>query len=260
MKLMVGIKHVPDTESKINVSPDGLSIDESGIKWVISPFDEYALEEALKIREAGEGEVLLACLGRESAQTSIKQGLAMGADRAIHVADERYDQADALTRARALAAVAQKESVDLFLVGKSGVGSDEGLTGPMLAELLGWPHVAGITTLEMRSDGFTASRAFEGGTEIHEGGLPAVLTCEKGLNEPRYPSLKGIMQAKKKKTDKLTVDELGIDSAELEAGSRVVYEKLEVPPPRSSGRILKGSTDECATELARVLREEAKVI
>jgi len=260
MNILVGIKHVPDTESKINVAADGLSIDESGIKWVISPFDEYALEEALQIRESGDGEVVLVNLGRETSQTSIKQGLAMGADRAVHVNDERYDTADALTRARALAAVAKKESADLFLVGKSGVGSDEGLTGPMLAELLEWPHVSGITALELRTDGFTAKREIEGGTEIHEGSLPAVFTCEKGLNQPRYPSLKGIMQAKKKKTDKLSLDDLGLDPGELEAGSRVVYEKLETPPARGSGKMLEGSTEECAAELARLLREEAKVI
>jgi len=258
MKILVGIKQVPDTESKIKIGSDGRSLDESGVKWILSPYDEYALEQALLIREAGEGEVVLVSAGPERAQ-AIRQGLAMGADRAVLVKDDRYDRADGLTRAKALAAVARAENAELILLGKYGVGTDEGQTGPMLAELLGWPHVSAITKLELGGDGFTAEREIEGATEVQQGTFPAVLTCEKGLNEPRYPSLKGIMQAKKKPVDSKTPDELGLDPAELEQ-PRLIWEAMELPPARSVGRLIEGQPEDAARELARLLREEAKVI
>ncbi len=259
MKILVGIKHVPDTETKIKVAADGVSIDESGVKWIISPYDEYALEEALRLRERNEGEVVVVCAGGGGAQSAIRQGLAMGADRAVHVRDGRFDQVDALTRAKALAAVAGQEQPDLILFGKYGVGTDEGQTGAMVAELLGWPHVSAVAKVEWESEGFVAERGVEGAVEIHEGSLPAVLTCEKGLNEPRYASLKGIMQAKKKKTDVKSPEELGIDDAEM-SQPRLVWEALELPPPRTAARLIEGSPEEAARELVRLLREDAKVI
>jgi len=261
MKILVPIKHVPDTESKVKVSADGRSLDETAVnKWIISPYDEYALEAALQLRDAGgEGEVVLVCAGRQAAQPTLRQALAMGADRAVHVQDDRIEAADALTRARILAAVARTEACELVLVGKYGVGTDEGLTGPMLAELLGWGHVAGISTLEVADGGFSARREVEGAVEIHEGRLPAVLTCDKGLNEPRYPSLKGIMQAKKKPIDVRSVDDLGVDAANLDA-PRLVWEAMELPEPRQAGRKIEGGAAEAASELVRLLHEEKKVI
>ncbi len=141
-----------------------------------------------------------------------------------------------------------------------GVGTDEGQTGPMLGEVLGWPHAGGISALELTGDEFRIERAVEGAVEIQVGRLPAVLTCDKGLNEPRYPTLKGIMQAKKKPLDVRTAIDVGIDEAELAAGSRVRWDALELPPPRQRGRILAGGPVEAARDLARLLREEAKVI
>lgn len=261
MKILVGIKHVPDTETKIKVAADGVSLDESAVnKWVISPFDEYALEQALLFREAQGGEVVLACCAREAAQQTVRQGLAMGADRAVLVADDRFDRADGLTRAKALAAVARTEQSELVLLGKYGVGPDEAQTGPMLAELLGWPHVVAVSELEIAEGRFTAKRGIEGGVEVVEGSLPAVLACEKGLNEPRYPSLKGIMQAKKKPIDIRTVEQLGLDPAELGEDKKLVWEALELPPAREAGRLIDGTPEEAARELARLLHEEAKVI
>ena len=260
MKLLVSIKHVPDTEAKVKVAADGVLLDEAGVKFIISPYDEFALEEALRIRERDGGEVVLVCAGKEAAQASLRQGLAMGADRAVLVVDDRYDRADGLARARTLAAVAKREAPDLILVGKYGVGTDEGQTGPMLAELLDLPHAAAVSRLDLGAGTFTAHREVEGAVEILEGSLPAVVTCEKGLNEPRYASLKGIMAAKKKPMDVKTPLEIGLDPAELGEGARVVWGSLELPPPRQPGRLIRGDPTEAARTLVRILREEARVI
>ena len=261
MKFLVCIKQVPDTETKVRVAGDGRSLDETAVgKWIISPYDEYALEQALQFREAaGEGEVIVVCAGREAAQATLRQGLAMGADRAVLVQDERFERADGVTRARALAGVARAEAPDLVLLGKYGVGTDEGLTGPMLAELLDWPHAGAVAVLELTDGGFHAHREIEGAVEVLQGSLPAVITCEKGLNEPRYPSLKGIMQSKKKPMDVRGAADVGLDEAALDA-PRVVWEAMELPPPRRPGRTIDGSAAEQAAELTRLLHEEAKVI
>ncbi len=257
MKILVCIKHVPDTESKIKVAADGKSLDEAGVKMVISPYDEFALEEALRVKDAALAEVVVVSAGREAAQTSIRQALAMGADRGILVHDDGYDLADALERARGLAAVARAEAPDLVFTGKYGVGGDEGLTGPMLAEVLAWPHAAAVFRLALSERGFTAHRGVEGAVEVVEGTLPALITWDKGEHEPRYASLKGIMAAKKKPLDVRKPADLGLPPP---AAPRVVRESLELPPARSAGRIVPGDAAEAARELVRLLREEAKVI
>lgn len=257
MKILVLIKHVPDTESKIKVAADGKSLDEAGLKMVISPFDEYALEEALLLKDASGAEVVLVCAGRDAAQTSLRQGLAMGADRAILIHHDGYDRADALTRAEALAAVAKAESADLIFCGKVGVGGDEGLTGPMVAELLGWGHAGNVSRLSVSGDVVTAYRGIEGAVEIVEGPLPILVTWDKGLHDPRYASLKGIMAAKKKLLDVKTPADVGVKPPDT---SRSRLESMELPPPRASGRVLQGEAGDSARELVRLLREEAKVI
>ena len=260
MKIVVCIKHVPDTESKIKVAADGRSLDETGIKWIISPYDEFAIEQALLFREAGRAEeVIVVSAGREAVAASLRQALAMGADRALLIEDERLERADGLWRARALAAVVRGEGAGLVLLGKYGVGTDEGQTGPMLGEALDWPHAAQLAQLELGQESFSGTREIEGAVEVVEGRLPAVITCEKGLNEPRYASLKGIMQAKKKPIERSSVSDLGLDGAALDT-PLVVREAMEPPPPRGGGRIIGGSPAEAAAELARLLREEAKVI
>lgn len=261
MKILVGLKHVPDTETKVKVADDGVSLVEAGVKFVMSPYDEYAVEEALKLKEAaGEGEVLLVCAGPESATATLRQGLAMGADRAVLIQDPRFDRADGLVRASALASVATQESPDLVLLGKQGVGTDESQTVPMLGELLDLPHVSAVGTLEIVDGRFTAHREIEGAVEVMEGSLPAILGCEKGLNEPRYASLKGIMQAKKKTIDIRSAADAGIEDGALGEGKMVVWEKLDLPAPRSGARILEGEIDDQVVELVRCLREEEKVI
>ena len=180
----------------------------------------------------------------------------MGADRAIHVADAGLSTADALTRAKALAAAIREESPELVFTGKTGVGDDEGQVGPMLGELLGFPHAGGVVQLSVEAKAFTAHRDIEGAVEIVEGSLPAVIAFDKSEHPPRYPSLKGIMAAKKKPLAVKSPSDLGVTSE----APLVVREKLELPPARPAGRILSGDAAETTSELARLLRDEAKVI
>ncbi len=260
MKILVGIKHVPDTETKIRIGPDARSIDETGVKWIISPYDEFALEQALQTRDGGSGgEVVVICAGRSAAQPTLRQALAMGADRAVLIEDGRFERCDGLVRAQALAALVTAEDADLVLLGKYGVGTDEAQTAPMLAELLGWPHASAVSRLELREGGFFAERDVEGGREFQEGRLPAVISCEKGLNEPRYPSLKGIMQAKKKPLEIKRPQDLGIAGSVLDT-PLLVWERLDLPPVRKLGVIIDGTPEEAAEKLVLLLRDEAKVI
>ena len=262
MKILVGLKHVPDTETKIKIGPDGRSIDAAAVaKWIISPFDEYALEEALRIREArGAGEVVALSVGPAAAQASLRQALAIGADRATLVEDARFERAGPLACARALAGVVRAEQPGLVLLGKYGVGPDEGQTGAMLAELLDWPHTFAVSKLELGPDGFTAEHGIEGAIEVVRGALPAVITCDKGLNEPRYPSLKGIMQAKKKVLDVRSPADVGLAAGELDGDPPLIWEALELPPPRAGGKRIEGDAEQAARELVRLLHEEARVL
>lgn len=257
MKILVCIKHVPDTEAKIKVGADGKSPDLAGVKMIVSPYDEFALEEALLIKDRDAAtEVVVLGAGDDGAQGSLRQALAMGADRAIHVADATLTTADPLTRARALAAAIRAEAPDLVFTGKIGVGDDEGQVGPMLGELLDRPHAGAVDELTLAGSRFTAHRGIEGAVEIVEGDLPAVIAWDKGKHQPRYPSLRGIMAAKKKLLAVKTAAELNL----VPSGSFVVRETIELPPARPAGRLIAGDASEAASTLARLLREEAKVI
>jgi len=261
MKFLVCIKHVPDTETKVAVHADGKRLDPQAVtQWGASPYDEYALEQALRFREAaGEGDVVVVCAGPQACKTTLRTALATGADRAILIDDDRLEAAESLTRAKVLAAVIARQQPDIVLLGKYGVGTDEGSTAPMLAELMDWPHVAAISSLTLDGQSFTASRAVEGAVEIHEGTLPAVFSCDKGLNDPRLPSLRGIMQSKKKPLETLTPGELGLADDELD-GSKLSWDAFALPPARPSGRLIEGDPETAARELVRLLHEEAKVL
>jgi len=262
VKIGVCIKQVPDTETKVRIAADGRSIDETGVTFVISPYDEYALEEALRIKDKQPGEVVVFTVGDERAATSLRTALAMGADRAVHLKDAAFEGSDAVGLSRILAAALKPESFDLILMGKQAVGTDRGQIGPRVAELLGMPHVSVITHLEMTEKTFRAHREIEGAHEVVEGSTPVLLTAQKGLNEPRYASLKGILAAKKKELKVLGAADLGLDPATVgKAGSRTRWEKLELPPARTAGKLLKDMEPAAAArELVRLLREEAKVI
>jgi len=249
VKIAVCIKRVPDTETRIKISADGKSIDESGVKFVINPFDEYAVEEALKLREQADGEVVAVGLGSDASQETIRTALAMGADRGVLLKAGHVPE-DPLVVARALAAELEQGGYDLILFGKLSVDNYDQAVGTMVAELLGLPSVSATTRLEVTDNRATAQREVEGALEVVEFSLPALVTAEKGLNEPRYPALKGIMLAKKKPLD--------IKDVELDAGGIEILD-LSLPPDRKDGRIV-GEGPEAVTALVDALRNEAKVI
>ena len=232
MNSLVAIAYVPDTESRIKVAADGKSLDESDVKWIVSPYDEFALEEAIRTKEAaGSGTVTVVNVGPERGKTGLRECLARGADDAVWVdtGDSRY--LDALATAKAIAAVARGGSFDFLWFGQKGVGYDESLVGPMVAELLDLPHVGSVVKLEVAPGKVTAHREIEGAHEVVESPLPVALTAQKGLNDPRYASLKGIMGAKKKPIAEKKLAELGIPEADP-ANAKTRWRKLELPAPR----------------------------
>ena len=249
MLQVVCIKQVADTETRVKVAADGKSLDPAGVTWILNPYDEFAIEQALAVREKqGAGEVVVISLGGAGVQTTIRNALAMGADRAIHLrADVPFDS---LGVARSLAAGIAPLKPDLVWLGRQAVDDDAGQVGPMLAELLDLPCVTVVAAFELEGGKAVVEREIEGGREVVYVTLPAVFTTDKGLNQPRYASLKGIMAAKKK-----PIEEKPADPAEpvLEVVS------LELPPPRGAGRIV-GQGAAAVPDLIRALREEAKVI
>lgn len=265
MKYCVLMAYVPDTASIIKIGAAGNRIDEGGIKWIISPYDEFALEEAIRLKEARGGEVtVLTYAPADRGVTGLREALARGADHAVHVVGGEATFGDPFAIAQVLAAAVKKSGpFDLIFCGVKGVGSDQSLVGAMVAELLEIPHVSGVVKLEVHGDTLTAHRDVEGGTEVYTAPLPCLLAAHKGLNEPRYPSLKGIMAAKKVPIQTLKPAELGLDEAALGGAQATTrWLKLELPPAKAGGTILKGEEDPVAAarELARLLREEAKVI
>ena len=235
------------------------AIDETGIKWIVSPYDEYALEEALQITEAKGGEVTVVTYGPDRAEAVLRDCLARGAHKAIHINGGEATLGDSFTIAKVLAGAIKEQPYDLILTGFKGVGTDTGQVGQMLAETLDLPHVGNVITLEVGDTALVAGRDVEGGRETVECPLPAVVTCQKGLNEPRYAALKGIMAAKRKPVEKIEVASLGI-----EEGAEPFYRvrSLELPPAKEAGKVIQGEDDPAgaAAELVRILREEAKVI
>jgi electron transfer flavoprotein beta subunit len=247
---VVCIKQVADTETRVRVGPDGKSLDPTGVTWILNPYDEFALEQALRIKEKlGAGEVVVMSLGGTQVPTTIRSALAMGADRAIHLKTE-IAQPDPLVVSQALAAELEPISPQIVWFGKQAVDDDQAQVGPMVAELLGLPCVSVVASMELEGSRAIVEREIEGGREVVEVELPAVLAADKGLNEPRYASLKGIMAAKKKPIEEKSVV-LGEPGLELLS--------MALPAARSAGRIV-GSGIEGVPELVRVLREEAKVI
>ena len=259
MNCIVCMTSVPDTASVIKVRGDGKGIDGSGIKWIVSPYDEYALEEALQITEAKGGEVTVVTYGPDHAEAALRDCLARGAHQAVHVLGGEATLGDSFTIAKVLAAAIKDREYDLVLCGFKGVGTDCGQVGQMLAELLDLPHVVNVLELEVGDGSLTAGRDVEGGKEKLESPLPALISCQKGLNEPRYAALKGIMAAKKKPVEKIEVASLGVDEA---SGGFYAVENMELPPAKTAGTIIQGEDDAAAAaaELVKLLREDAKAI
>lgn len=262
MKLIVLLKQVPDTETKVQVKPGETQISAEGVTYVINPYDEFAIEEALKTKEAkGDGEVTLVTVGWDKAAEALRTGLAMGADKAVHLNDAGFLGGDAASTAVALAKALQKMEYDLILCGKQAIDDDNHQVGVRVAELLGLPHVAVVTKLELQDGKAVAHREIEGGSEVIEIPLPAVITCQKGLNEPRYASLKGIMKAKKKPLETKTPADIDASPDEVgKAGAKTTVLTMSLPPEREAGRVIEGEPEDAAKEVVKLLREEAKVI
>jgi electron transfer flavoprotein beta subunit len=258
MKIVVCVKYVPDTAMKVKIAPDGKVVNLADISFVVNPYDEFAVEEALRIREKSGGEVIVIGAGGEKASAGIRTCLAMGADSGVLVQDEALENADSFAVGTVLARVCRELSPDLILFGKHAIGVDNGQVPAVVAELLNLPQVSVIVKLELADGKFRAEREIEGAREIVEGSLPAVLTAQKDLNTPRYASLKGIMAAKKKTILLRTADSLGLTSQDLLP--RLSIEEITLPPTRPPGKILTGEVSETVAELIRLLHQEAKII
>ncbi len=240
----------PDTATKVKIGEDGKTIDPNGVTYVINPYDEIAVEEALKTKEkfGDDSEVIIMTVGSDKSKETIRKALAMGADKGVLLKDD--NQRDSFGIAKALAEEIKALGCELVFCGKQSVDYDNSITGQLLAEMLDYSCISVVVDLNIDDNKLTAEREIEGGKEIVESELPAVVTTQKGLNEPRYASLKGIMSAKKK-----TIDEK--PAADSENLTEVL--KMHLPPPKQAGRII-GTDSSAVPELVKLLREEAKVL
>ncbi len=253
MKVITLVKQVPDTETQIKIN--GNQINETGIKWIVSPFDEHALEEALKIREKHKAEVVAVSLGPDRVQEALRTAYALGVDRVAHIKDDSYNTLDIHYTAQILTAYLKTENPDIILTGHIAIDSQSSMVPSLVAEILGIPNVNYAIKVEIDGNKAKITREIEGGTADVEVQLPVLITATKKLNDPKYPSLKGILAAKKKQIQVIDVNSLGVNIPKIEVVS------LEPPPPRPPGRIIDGESPEAkAKELVRLLREEAKVI
>jgi electron transfer flavoprotein beta subunit len=251
VKILVAAKRVPDPNATIKVRPDGTGIVTDNVKYVVNPFCEIAIEEALRIKEKlGAGEVVLVSVGGKVSAEQLRTGLAMGADRAILIVSET--EVEPLVVARVLTKIVQNEQPDLFLMGKQAIDDDSNVVGQMVAEMLGWGQATFASQVKLADDKKSAlvTREVDGGLEDIEVQLPAVITADLRLNEPRYASLPGIMKARKKELKEIPIADVGVDLA-----PRVRILKLEPPPKRQAGKKV-GSVQ----ELVQLLHTEAKVI
>jgi electron transfer flavoprotein beta subunit len=259
VEIIVLLKQVPDTTSTVSVADGGARVDLRNAKMAMNPYDEFAVEEALRIKAEHGGTVTVLTVGGDKAVETLRTGLAMGADKAVHVLDPEAGERDGLAIAKILAATIKTLAFDLVVAGQRAVDDDGYLVGPAVAELLGIPHVGMVVAEEIADGILRCTRTVEGGAVVMETPLPALFTTQRGLNEPRYASLPGIMKAKKKPVDVRAVADLGLDADALapKAGIR----RYAPPPERSAGKMIEGDTSAAKAEtLVRLLREEAKVI
>lgn len=256
MKIGVLIKQVPDTETKIRTKADGSGIEADGIKYIVSPYCEFAIEEGIKTKEKNPGsEVTVLTIGTARAVDALRTALAMGADKAIHIDDEGQ-ALDSYLTAKVLAKAIQDNAFDVVFTGKQAIDHDAGQVAQQVAEFLSWPQVMIIEKVDFAGNTASVTRRVSGGAkEIYEVALPAILGCEKGLNTPRYASLPGIMKAKSKPVQQLKASALKGD-----ASAKVVYGNFRLPPEKAPGKVIPGEPEAAVKELVKLLREEAKVI
>lgn len=260
MKIAVCIKAVPDTETKIAIAADKTHIETNGVRYIVSPYDEFAIEEAVKLKEKHGGEIIGFSLGGQEVGEVLKNALARGVDKGIHLKDDLFVDLDPLSTAIVLAAALREENFDIILCGQQGVGGDNNQVPAMLAELLNLPQVMVAVKLEIDANQFTAEREIEGAHEIIKGTLPAVFSAQKDLNTPRYPSIKDIMAAKRKEVIVLDAASLAVKEEIEKTKNMLVLKELSLPPPRPQGRKIEGDPDVQVKTLVQLLRSEAKVI
>ena len=256
MEIAVLLKQVPATESLIEIADDGTAIKTDGINWVMNPYDELAVEEALQIRDEAGGTVTVFSMGPEKAVEALRTALAMGADTAVRI-DPEGKPLDGLATAKILAGELKKGAFDLVVAGHRAVDDDNFQVGPAVAELMAIPHISMVVKQDVADGKIRCTRTIDGGTLVLEAALPALITTQRGLNEPRYASLPGIMKAKKKPIDTRPLSETGTDPGD----PMVKTIALRLPPQRKAGRMLEGeSAADKAAALVKALREEVKVI
>lgn len=257
MNIYVLVKRTFDTEEKIVVN--GGKIQEDGAEFIINPYDEYAIEEAIQVRDAHGGEVTVLTMGGEDAEKQLRTALAMGADKAVLInTEDDIEELDQFTSAYIISEYLKDKNPDLILAGNVAIDGGSGQVGPRVAELLGINYVTTITNLEIDGTTVTIKRDVEGDTEVLETSLPLLVTAQQGLNEPRYPSLPGIMKAKKKPLEDLELDDLDIDEDDVEAKTETI--EIYLPPKKEAGKILEGDLADQVKELVHLLHSEAKVI
>lgn len=249
MKIIVCIKRVPDTTTRIRIGPDGRSIDPN-VEYIINPYDENAIEEGVRLKERFGGDVTLVSLGPDGAKDTLKKALALGADKAIHLKADVSGVHDSLSIAKVLADCIKALEYDIIIFGKQAIDNDDLSVGPMVAALLGLPSISVVVKLDITENKVTCKREIEGALEIVETQLPCVITAQKGLNEPRYASLKGIMEAKKKVIEERVV---------LMPHSKVEITRMELPPERIGGKFV-GKGKEDVHKVVEFLKSEAKVL
>jgi electron transfer flavoprotein beta subunit len=256
MKIFVLMKRTFDTEEKIVINNG--QIDDSGAEFIINPYDEYAIEEAIVLRDKHDGEVTVVTVGEEEVEKELRTALAMGADKAVLLDSEELDDLDQCTTATLLATYLKDQEVDIVIAGNVAVDGGSGQVGPRVAELLGIPQVTTITKLAVQDGVATIVKDVEGDEETIEVSLPVLVTAQQGLNEPRYPSLPGIMKAKKKPLQKLDLDDLDLDEGDVAAKTTTV--EIFLPPEKQAGKVLEGDSTTKVKELVALLKNEAKVI
>jgi len=260
VKIGICAKVTADTDARLTPSGDGASFSFSG-KTVVGPYDEFAVEEAVKTKEAHGGDIVVLSVGKsDDVLAQLRAAvLARGADKAVVVEDQALDDADSLGIARALAKAIEKEELNLVFCGKQSIDDENVQVPGMVADLLGWALVSRVIEFSVEGDGFTATRSMDGGVrQVVKGSLPAVITAERGLNTPRYAKLPAIMKAKKKPVDTLDLAALGLSGDDV--APQLTVGAYGPPPERPQGRVLEGDTDAVVAELVKLLREEAKVI
>lgn len=249
MNIAVCIKQVPDTETRVKLTGDKKAVDESEINFILNPYDEMAVEEGLQLREANEGDVTVIALGPDRVTATIRSALAMGANKAIHIKTDTIP-ADPMVTAKALADVLKAGNYDIILLGKQAIDDDHAQMASLLSELTGIPAMTVVTKLEVSGGKVKGDRQIEGGFEKLEADLPVIVSAQRGLNEPRYATLKGIMAAKRIPIEEVTPS---LDEEQLE------IVEFNYPPEKPAGKIV-GEGPDAVPELLRLLREEAKVL